>query len=118
MTNLTDMTAKELAAYFNQKTGRSVKPTSYSKAKFIELIQAHVDETAPIEGDHFTLAEVARSLGINPKLARARFRKIFNDGRRTRYSFDKADYQKVVSIITPGPVAEDFKVPSTWKAAA
>lgn len=50
-------------------------------------------------GETFTLAELARSLGITPKAARARYRARFNDGVSTRYIFPASDLDRVTNII-------------------
>lgn len=50
----------------------------------------------------FTLSQLARQLGINPKIARARYRAFDNDGLRTKYIFEmsKAKVAEVTRIIT------------------
>lgn len=150
MANLTNMTAKQLATRYNELTGKSLKPSSYSKAKFIELIEAveiieddgsfgfthcphcgvhHSNgfctnediidqggepnktheyvclgcggEFGPELGSTFTLTEAAASIGIKPKVARARYRMLDNDGKRTRYEFPRSDWDRVISIISP-----------------
>lgn len=160
MTDLTTLPAADLVARFNSLTGRNVKPTSYSKARFIELIEAatpvnHEDLTAedhradfphcgtcphcgidylgngyqthdsltsdnlpgltthdhiclacngefgePLETE-FTLTEAAASIGISPKVARARYRLVDNDGQRTFYKFPHSRWDAVISIISP-----------------
>lgn len=54
MTNLIDMTAAALTARYNELTGKSIKPTSYPKAKLIEMIEAATPEEdeAPLCGDY------------------------------------------------------------------
>lgn len=128
MANLTDMTARQLADYYFELTGKTLKPSSYSKAKFIELIEAvetleevtknplpsfekNLDAAlvaskvkkikAIEEGDTFTLTEAAASIGISPKVARARYRMVDNDGIRTRYEFPRSDWDRVISLISP-----------------
>ena len=160
MTNLTNLTASDLAARFNALTGRNVKPTSYSKAKFIELIEAHSEvpqlpadhdtdhDSFPNQGicphcgidyldngyqthesltsdglpgltthDHiclacngefgeplettFTMTEVAAAAGVSAKIARARYRAVYNDHTRTFYSFPRNQWDAVMKIISP-----------------
>lgn len=176
MANLTNMTALGLATRYNELTGKSLKPSSYSKAKFIELIEAagadafrqkakevmkvkkeareELAKIKQIEDDHsfgfthcphcgvhhsngfctneditdqggepnktheyvclgcggefgpelgstFTLTEAAASIGVKPKVARARYRMLDNDGKRTRYEFPRSDWDRVISLISP-----------------
>lgn len=139
MADLTNMTARQLADYYFELTGKTLKPSSYSKAKIIELIEAVTgDDTfrqranevmkvkkeareelakiKQIEDDNslgcggefgpelettFTLTEAAASIGISPKVARARYRMIDNDGKRTRYEFPRSDWDRVISVISP-----------------
>lgn len=53
--------------------------------------------------EKFTLAEVARACGVNPKVARARYRKQDNDGVRTYYEFTRTteEWARVEAIILP-----------------
>ena len=176
MANLTALTAKQLADRLFELTGKSLKPSSYSKAKFIELIEAaeadsfrqkanevmkvkkeareELAKIKQIEDDNtfgfthcphcgihhsngfctnediiaqggepnktheyvclacngefgselestFTLTEAAASISISPKVARARYRNVENDGKRTRYEFSRSDWDRVISIISP-----------------
>lgn len=111
MTDQIKHTAAELAAHYNELTGKSIKPTSYSKAKLIDMISA-IEHDQPA-GEPILLADVARELGINPKLARARFRKLVNDKVRTQYVFPANAYDAIKAIITPGKLPADFAIPAT-----
>lgn len=149
-------TATELAARYNHLSGKTVKASTYSKAKFQELIDTilqGLDETGlnghcphcgidhtdngwstaegipsdaggdPMTNEYiclscgqewgplvveprdysvFTLVDVARSLGINPKIARSRYRNIDNDGKMTRYQFSGSEeWARVAEWISP-----------------
>lgn len=63
---MTNLTASELAARFNELTGRNVKPTSYSKAKFIEMIEAHTEAAPAATPDHDTDHNSFPNQGICP----------------------------------------------------
>lgn len=112
MTDLTSLSSADLAARYNELTGKSLKPSSYSKAKFIKMIKAatpapkkrrSTDDGAIGAKDIFTLAQLARQLGINPKIARAKYRKVENDGMRTRYIFPSTveEVARVTAILRP-----------------
>lgn len=52
-------TAAELAARYNELTGKSVKPTSYTKAKFRELIEAAELPTLDLTAEFQEMADEA-----------------------------------------------------------
>lgn len=153
------LTAKELTDRYNALTGKAVKPTSYPKAKLIEMIEALEVKEAPaapapnpIEADcghshcphcgidldngyahhndlieqhgegclskewmclgcgeefgaeletTFTMTEAAKAAGVEPKIARARYRALFNDGVRSRYNFPRSEWDNIIKIISP-----------------
>lgn len=108
MTNLTNMTSADLARTYNELTGKNIKPTSYSKTKFIEMIKAEqpAEETHDLpvltdllvnpenfdadKDDFFTLSEMAAELGIKAKAARAKIRRrTVDDKEYTKYFFPR-----------------------------
>lgn len=133
------MTNAQLTARYNELSGKSIKPGSYSLARLAGMIRdieraneaaaAIADEAAAFDKaaaeldkpakqpkprrstddeaigakEVFTLAALAKSLGIHPKIARARYRKHDNDGLRTKYIFPntKAKIAEVTKIISP-----------------
>lgn len=58
-------------------------------------------EFGPELETEFTLTEAAASLGISPKVARARYRAADNDGKRTFYRFPRSSWDRVIAIISP-----------------
>lgn len=152
-----NLTAKELTDRYNALTGKAVKPTSYPKAKLIEMIEAlEVKEEAPatssiekacgythcphcgidLENGYahhddlveqhgegclnkqwmclgcceefgpelestFTMVEAAKAAGVEPKIARARYRALYNDGVRSRYVFPRSQWDHVIATISP-----------------
>lgn len=127
------MTNAQLTARYNELSGKSIKPGSYSNTKLTAMIasleaaaeiadEAAAFDKAAAELDKpakpakrrstdddaigakqvFTLSQLARQLGINPKIARARYRAFDNDGLRTKYIFEmsKAKVAEVTRIIT------------------
>ena len=49
----------------------------------------------------FTLREAAESIGISAKVARSRYRNLFNDHQRTFYVFPRSRWNEVILIISP-----------------
>lgn len=103
-------TAKALAHTYNQLTGKSLSPNSYSKAKWAEMIAAAEGPLpAPAEDreptalaaptEFFTMPQAARAAGVSPKAARARYRRYDNDHQRTRYEFPASRWDEVIAII-------------------
>lgn len=129
------MTNAQLTARYNELSGKSIKPGSYSLARLAGMIrdleraaeiadEAAAFDKAAAELDKpakqpkqrrstdddaigakevFTLSQLAKELGINPKIARARYRNHDNDGLRTKYIFErtKAKIAEVTKIISP-----------------
>lgn len=112
---LTGKTTKELTALYNDLADKNVKVGSYPKAKLIDMIlvlAAPIKPTEPpkkekakkvkeVSTDTFTMTEAAASIGITAKVARARYRNVENDGKRTFYIFPRSDWDKVIGIISP-----------------
>ena len=82
---------------------KTIKAGSYSNAKLQTLIAELEPEVAEEGDDTFTLAELAKEMGINPKVARARYREWFNDKVRTYYKFNRTaeELNRVKGIISP-----------------
>lgn len=63
------------------------------------------DETiiddASDESDTFTMREICDALNIDPKIARSRFRNVYNDHVKTRYVFARSQWTDVAMIISP-----------------
>jgi hypothetical protein len=119
------MTTKELTDRYNKMLEALGKPTvklgSYSKAQLQERMAKMASEApAPVEPakpakkrstddaaigakEVFTLPQLCRQLNINPRIARARYRKVDNDGLRTRYifPFSTEEVARVTAIIAP-----------------
>lgn len=121
-------TATELTNYYNALSGKKVKPTSYSKAKLIELIKSLeaeqkakgkkarktrpaptvslVDllidpaEFDPESDDFMTLAEVCKRTGLKAKTARARIRRqLIDDKVYTKYYFKADTFDQVIKAL-------------------
>ena len=109
MTDLTKLTASELAARYNELTGKSVKPTSYSKTKFIGLIEAATptptkrSKAAPANPEAITLKELCADLGIKPRRARVALRAYYGDKEYTRYVWDRngEELKVITKLLTP-----------------
>jgi len=123
------MTNAQLTARYNELSGKSIKPGSYPLARLAGMIRdieraneaaaaaapapaakpakqpkpRSTDDDAIGAKDVFTLAALAKAMGIHPKIARARYRKFDNDGLRTKYIFEntKAKIAEVTKIISP-----------------
>jgi hypothetical protein len=105
-------TVADLTAQYNELTGKSVKPGSYSRAKLLELIEAAqpVEKKAkqPKFGeDTVSLADIAREHGLNVKVVRARFRRLRAKGAElpdvldeARWVFKLEDKDTVAALVT------------------
>ena len=80
---MTDFTnsAAELAQLYNELSGKNVKPSSYSKAKFLELIESLTPVEPKVEAGRTPgatqslVAEEAEARGVNPKVLRQALRR-------------------------------------------
>lgn len=59
------------------------------------------EELAIPAGETFTMADICEALGINPKVARSRYRNFDNDGVTTKYVFPRGRWDEVALIISP-----------------
>ena len=118
--DLLKMTAAELTTVYNALAEKNVKPGSYSKAKLVEMIQAAgTDAPADVPADEpkkdapkkdapelVAVADIARELGLNPKVVRARLRRLYASGRiselpapQTGWTFLPRDREAITRII-------------------
>jgi len=103
------LTVAELTDTYNRLTGKHIKPGSYSRAKLSEMIDAakpKKQDKAKSNGT-FSLADVARKYGLNVKVVRARFRRLYAKGAKlpdvvdeARWMFKLEDKDTVAALVT------------------
>jgi hypothetical protein len=116
---LAKMTGRELTATYNAITGKTIKAGSYSRPKLVKMIEdawadTPVRETADVPADEpkkdapelVAVADIARELGLNPKVVRARLRRLYASGRiselpapQTGWTFLPRDREAITRII-------------------
>lgn len=98
------MTTNQLLARYNQLAGTSLKTWKTSKAELENRIKAL--ETA--KTDKVTIAAIAKSYKLNPKVIRARMRRLYASKTatnlptpisKTRWEFAAADRRRVEELV-------------------
>lgn len=100
---ITAYEATILAAAPIANPGNPAKVVKVKKPEPKKIEAIDPDDLDTEEEEFFTMVELANHMGINPKIARARYRALDNDKVPTDYQFEKTKkmINKVALIISP-----------------